>query len=608
MYIPFSYNNNFCSLLNQLHKIADMFPSKHGIWWHVDPRSLFCLLGMAIRIAQRIGLHRDGAQFGLSPFEVEMRRRLWWQLAAFDKRLGEISGSSSTALTMGADTKLPLNINDADLHVDAKEPPAPHTGPTEMLFALTRAELTKAIQRSPWFLMANWNTENSEVCLDRPKAGAPGFTSGLQNQRPIMELDDLCKHMEETYLQQCDTKIPFHLFTVLMTWQALCKMKVIQFLCIETEQKRPSEQAPPATQCRITGTPQKTMLGSNSQHSFPETTSWSTPDNIDKDIQLQIAIRTIETDNRLYDTASLRGWHWMVQMYLPFPSYMFLIHELRRVTTGELCAQAWTAITENHEKRKSIMTLKNPMHIVMGHHFVKAWDARVAAEREIRGDASAEELKCPAFIQRLKDHLKKFGRKGSQFNGPTPRNDFPGGYRDGNERLKILSRSSTGPNTSPNLGAGFTPRPPPPRQQQQQLSTRQSEFTSLNDTSVRSTPPYSQPSSQKLAVSPADDSRYSVNFAGSTNTAPSTQSNISDGNMESPPPGLIEGLDIFAGPGMGQFFGTVGDFAGMTEAAAAFGVDMMDWSFLLPEYSGNGGSVSVGPGGAYLNQGWSNES
>lgn len=44
-----------------------------------DPRTLWNLAGMAMRIAQGQGLHRDGTVFSLSPFETEMRRRLWYE-------------------------------------------------------------------------------------------------------------------------------------------------------------------------------------------------------------------------------------------------------------------------------------------------------------------------------------------------------------------------------------------------------------------------------------------------------------------------------------------------------------------------------------------------
>lgn len=51
---------------------------------HHEPRLSWKLSGLAIRLAQNFGLHREDSFRGLTKFEIEMRRRLWWQLAAMD--------------------------------------------------------------------------------------------------------------------------------------------------------------------------------------------------------------------------------------------------------------------------------------------------------------------------------------------------------------------------------------------------------------------------------------------------------------------------------------------------------------------------------------------
>ena len=42
-----------------------------------DSRLVWALGGLAIHLAQALGIHRDGTHFGLPPFDTEMRRRLW---------------------------------------------------------------------------------------------------------------------------------------------------------------------------------------------------------------------------------------------------------------------------------------------------------------------------------------------------------------------------------------------------------------------------------------------------------------------------------------------------------------------------------------------------
>ncbi len=58
-------------------------------------RALWAFNGLILRSAESIGLHRDGKNFNLSPFECEMRRRLWWYILANDSRVAEDHGKSS---------------------------------------------------------------------------------------------------------------------------------------------------------------------------------------------------------------------------------------------------------------------------------------------------------------------------------------------------------------------------------------------------------------------------------------------------------------------------------------------------------------------------------
>jgi hypothetical protein len=57
-----------------------------------EPRALYSLIGVAVRIAQVMGLERDGTFLGLTPFETELRRRIWWQLKMHDFRTAELCG------------------------------------------------------------------------------------------------------------------------------------------------------------------------------------------------------------------------------------------------------------------------------------------------------------------------------------------------------------------------------------------------------------------------------------------------------------------------------------------------------------------------------------
>ncbi|KAJ3572819.1 hypothetical protein NPX13_g4920 [Xylaria arbuscula] len=92
--------------------------------------------GTVMRIAQKMGYHRDGEQFNLSPFDTEMRRRIWWHIHVQDIRNAMLSGLSHSWVTTNWDTKMPLNINDAEMSPSSMEPLVPRDGPTEMAFVL----------------------------------------------------------------------------------------------------------------------------------------------------------------------------------------------------------------------------------------------------------------------------------------------------------------------------------------------------------------------------------------------------------------------------------------------------------------------------------------
>ncbi|KAJ9500871.1 hypothetical protein H2202_003429 [Exophiala xenobiotica] len=107
---------------------------------HEVGRSVWVLNGLAIRLAQSIGLHRDGACLRLSPFETEMRLRLWWHLCVLESRAPEDQGFQPTVDVMNRDLRLPLNVNDNQIYPDMTSLPVESDGWTEMSFFLIQTE------------------------------------------------------------------------------------------------------------------------------------------------------------------------------------------------------------------------------------------------------------------------------------------------------------------------------------------------------------------------------------------------------------------------------------------------------------------------------------
>ncbi|KAG9962313.1 hypothetical protein KCU61_g4725, partial [Aureobasidium melanogenum] len=78
-------------------------------------RAHSALVGTAIRLAQCMGLHRDGTTFGLSAVDTHVRRLIWYQICFLDVRTCEATGPRPQIRKEEYDTKLPLNVNDTDL-------------------------------------------------------------------------------------------------------------------------------------------------------------------------------------------------------------------------------------------------------------------------------------------------------------------------------------------------------------------------------------------------------------------------------------------------------------------------------------------------------------
>ena len=130
--------------------------------------SRFCwtLTCLVIRIAQGMGLHRDGSQFDLTPFETEMRRRVWWAILAIDLRSAEEVGTDLCITEASFDTQMPLNINDDDIRPTSTEIPVPCAGRSDSSVAVARYEILTLSRR----FMTELADKNSDASsADREK-------------------------------------------------------------------------------------------------------------------------------------------------------------------------------------------------------------------------------------------------------------------------------------------------------------------------------------------------------------------------------------------------------------------------------------------------------
>ncbi|KAJ6144381.1 hypothetical protein N7470_008276 [Penicillium chermesinum] len=170
-----------------------------------DSKFNWSMDGLVVRIAQGLGLHRDGTNFGLKPFETEMRRRLWWHICLMDIRSSEDHGSDPLIHENMFDVRLPLNVNDEDLYPEMVEPPQERVACTDVTFCLIRCEITGALRR------ANYTCRGSSSLLTKP----PQPTALLSGR------------IEERYIQYCNMDVPIHWASATVARLILAKLWLI---------------------------------------------------------------------------------------------------------------------------------------------------------------------------------------------------------------------------------------------------------------------------------------------------------------------------------------------------------------------------------------------
>ncbi|TVY29882.1 Equisetin cluster transcription factor [Lachnellula hyalina] len=106
--------------------------------------NLWFLMGIIIRLAMRMGYHRDSRNHdNISPFEGEMRRRVWVNIYQLDVLMSFQLGLPSMIPTDYCDTEAPRNLNFTDFFPDtAVLPPSrPLSDHTSVLYTIVKGKV-----------------------------------------------------------------------------------------------------------------------------------------------------------------------------------------------------------------------------------------------------------------------------------------------------------------------------------------------------------------------------------------------------------------------------------------------------------------------------------
>jgi hypothetical protein len=329
------------------------------------------MLGAAVRVAQRMGLHDEVSNAKLPALEGELRRRVWWSLILFDARISEMTEFKVGLITPTWTCRPPSSANDFDLQSTTRLPPEVQGMASEALFAVLRSKIGEFTRHSDFHL----DFINPALKLIARKA-APG--SGPATD----ELDTLERMIEDKYIRFCDLDNPLHYMT---TWWArgqLSKSRFVKYL-------------------------------SENCDSFDEQT------DSQRKTGILHALSMLECDTKLMSSDLTRPFRWLVFLHFPFPAYVHVVQALRKRPLGDDAERCWNAMSENCTVRfidveyrdNHLERRQNPFFKMFAHCIIQAWQVREAANARLESPAIILPPLIVTQIQlrlaRMKEQAKK---------------------------------------------------------------------------------------------------------------------------------------------------------------------------------------------------------
>lgn len=335
--------------------------NRHAAW---------ILNGVVIRIAQKMGLHRDGERLGLAPFEAEMRRRLWWQIIMVDSKYAIFSGLSHSLLPRGWDTKTPKNVNDADIFPTATEPFQDREGPTEMVFCLLTYTFAKFLVETPGFDTMFMLTTESDL--------ATGHDSVPEEQLADYRrtVENLGKQLLDILDKWCDPMAGrIHEMAINMRKHIIDKiMELI--------------------------TPAKLQ---------PE---WGGEVRSRKDNTFKVAIGTLEHNEANYMSTKDKGFIWFSLSHFQMDIFLYMAGQLCHRTEGRLVERAWRQVEVVYTFHPELFDTNNKAAAVLAIFILKAWKKR---EETIYGQTGMLP-EMPFYVEKLRASMPDENYKSE----PTP--------------------------------------------------------------------------------------------------------------------------------------------------------------------------------------------
>ncbi|KAI1815108.1 fungal-specific transcription factor domain-containing protein [Poronia punctata] len=361
---------NFLKTYNMtiLQALALHMLSLHG---RADGHSNWIVGGTILRMAQKMGYHRDGEHFNLDPFETEMRRRLWWFILTQDSKNAMLSGLSQSWVPSNWDTKVPLNLNDADMSSNSREPLVPRDGPTEMAFVLIIYQYQQFQHSTPRAFEA--------ACLALRSGGKdnidPKDHAAMEKFRSLVEeLDLRLAEFERKYVDPAGGGVQEAAAMVRPLY--VDKMKNVM---------TPMRQQP----------------------------EWGTEIFDPLDSIFKSFIDSHTRNLALYKRMGLIGFAWYIKGTFQLDALLVFTAKLYKRPTGPLTDRAWTVLDSMHDLHKNLFDLSDKKVLRQAHFTLKAWTIREQTLAQC-----GQSVEVPNFIRRLRQ-LMSVSRTNSSLSGSS---------------------------------------------------------------------------------------------------------------------------------------------------------------------------------------------
>ncbi|KAJ8098951.1 fungal-specific transcription factor domain-containing protein [Lipomyces tetrasporus] len=260
-------------------------------------RAIWSLNGLLIRAAQSVGLHRDSTHFSdISPFESEMRRRLWWHICFLDARVSGCQVSEVSLTEEMFDTLAPSNLDDKDIHPEMTSLPDVKGYFTDSSLCIIRSDLWRLLRR----------IQSSMSTLP------PTLTDKPSREQLLQEIRDARERVKRACLTHSDTE-PNYVFAEKLAELDLQSMEIcVRCHCLSRDQ--------------ATG---------------------NTAPKSPRDDCFLAAITGCESIRALLDDVSTRKWAWVFQESVFWPSLSGVLMELCTRPWNSTCERAWVLAEQN---------------------------------------------------------------------------------------------------------------------------------------------------------------------------------------------------------------------------------------------------------------------